>query len=152
MSKHRKLSAFLIDGSISRDVKAYAKNDLTISDKFKWMVEPMPPTRIYKWRKEGLLPKYSGDEYVITSTPAPPEYSPVILDQLSRIWEDGCEGLSSLGGLVSAQLKLQLFAAGAGLAVFGLVFGIWLAVSMTYGLPELPPSILPATLEEAPRQ
>ena len=139
MKRHKTITAFLPDGSIVVDKKAYLKADFIVSEKNEWLVPPLKPTRGYRWRKEGSRPaRLQGTEYLLMSQTVPADHHTGLLETLSKIWEEAVFGKRVKTSAVSDSFKLQIVIALAG-AVFLLgIMVLWFMVSQNYELPPIP--------------
>ena len=143
MPGHKTLTAFLADGSIVVDKKAYLKTDFIVSDKHKWLAPPLKPTKSYDWRKEGSRPALRGTEYVLTSAPAPPDHNYRLIDTLSKIWEEALGGKRVSDTAISNSFMLQIVVALCGAAILIGMLALWYLVSQNYELPPIPEALMP---------
>ena len=143
MASKKTITAFLADGSIVVDKKAYLKTDFIVSDKHRWLVPPLKPTKTYHWRREGNRPALRGTEYVLTSAPAPPDHNNRLIDTLSKIWEEALGGRRVNDKAISDSFMLQIVVALAGAVILILMLGMWYMVSQSYELPPIPEALLP---------
>lgn len=149
-SRHKRITAFLADGSIVVDRKAYLKTDFIVSDKHKWLAPPLKPTKTYAWRKEGSRPSLQGTEYVLTSAPAPPDHNNRLIETLSKIWEEALGGKRVRDRLVSDSYMLQIVVALAGAVLMLLMVALWYMVSQSYELPPIPEGLMPEVPVNSP--
>lgn len=143
MPGKKTITAFLTDGSIVVDKKAYLKTDFIVSDKYKWLVPPLQPTKTYHWRKEGSRPGLRGTEYVLTQAPAPPDHNNRLIDTLSKIWEEALGGRRVQDKVVSDSFMLQIVVALAGAVILIGMLALWYTISQSYELPPIPEALLP---------